>query len=254
MAAPRFYLPPERCQPPELVLSDSEAHHALHVLRLKPSESVTVLDGAGEVYACQILDCGRHEVRLAVLERRSVPAPPYRLTLLQALPKGKLIDSIIQKATELGVWRIVPLVSERVVIHLEGDQDARRKAAKWQAVAVEAIKQCGSAWLPRVEPPVTPQQYLALREPFELPLVGSLQPDSKHPRHYFELFRRKHGRNPVSLCVWVGPEGDFSPVELANIQAAGARPITLGPLVLRAETAAIYSLAVLSYELQAAEI
>jgi 16S rRNA (uracil1498-N3)-methyltransferase len=83
-----------------------------------------------------------------------------------------------------------------------------------------------------------------------LPLIASLQPGSRHPREHFDPFRRGHGRLPASVCVWVGPEGDFTPEEVAAITKSGALPITLGPLVLRVDTAAVYCLSVLSYELQ----
>ena len=102
----------------------------------------------------------RDKIQLAVLETKTVPAPPCPITLLQAVPKGKIIESIIQKATELGVARIVPLLTERVVMDLD-DKHAARKTEKWQQVAIEAIKQCGAAWLPRVEAPVTPKEFLA---------------------------------------------------------------------------------------------
>ena len=164
------------------------------------------------------------------------------------MPKGKLIESIIQKATELGASRIVPLLSERVVTHLRGKQT--RKTDKWQLVAIEAIKQCGSAWLPKVEPLVTPVQFLVRQEKFDLALIASLQSGARHPREYFRDFLAQQGRAPKSLCVWIGPEGDFTPAEVASIQAAGTLPITLGRLVLRTETAAIYCLSVLNYELQ----
>src|SRR5204863_3917624 len=111
---------------------------------------------------------------------------------------------------------------------------------KWQLIAVESIKQCGSPWLPQIDPPVTHQQFLARKEKFDLALLASLQPDAAHPRAYFETFQRDHNRLPESICVWVGPEGDFSPTELEAIRATGALPITLGPNVLRSETAALY--------------
>jgi 16S rRNA (uracil1498-N3)-methyltransferase len=116
-------------------------------------------------------------------------------------------------------------------------------------VAIEAIKQCGAAWLPNVEAPVTLPQFLARKEQFELALVGSLQGDGQHPRQYFEAFRAQRKRQPETVCVWVGPEGDFAPAELDAIRGAGALPITLGPLVLRSETAAVYCLSILNYEL-----
>jgi 16S rRNA (uracil1498-N3)-methyltransferase len=114
---------------------------------------------------------------------------------------------------------------------------------------VEAIKQCGAAWLPRVEAPVTPKEFLARAEKFELPIIASLQPGAQHPRQYFQKFEAQHGRKPQSACLWIGPEGDFTAAEVAAITAAGALPITLGKLVLRVETAATYCLSVLNYEL-----
>jgi 16S rRNA (uracil1498-N3)-methyltransferase len=244
---PRFYLPPEHCRAGTLVLAGREAHHALHVLRLRRGDRVTVLDGAGRQFTCEVREHDRDKVALAVVETRSLPALPCQVTLLQAVPKGKLLESIIQKATELGAARIVPLLSERVATKLEA-KAAADKAMKWQTVAVEAIKQCGAAWLPRVESPLTPGQFLQRKEQFELPLIASLQDDRQHPRKWFLDFQTKHGRQPRSICVWIGPEGDFTPAEVQAIQAAGALPITLGPLVLRTETAASYCLSILGYE------
>jgi 16S rRNA (uracil1498-N3)-methyltransferase len=188
-------------------------------------------------------------VKLAIRERRTHTPPVCPITLIQSLPKGKIIETIIQKATELGVARVVPLITERVVSQL-AEKDAARKRAKLQAVAVEAIKQCGSAWLPQIETPMTLNQFLARGEPFELPLIASLQGDSKPAQEYFRAFQARHGRRPQSACVWVGPEGDFTPAETAAIKTGGALPITLGRLVLRVETAAIYCLSILRYELE----
>ena len=247
----RFYLPPAQRPADALLLTGREAHHALHVLRLRVGETVLVLDGAGNEYRCAVQHCGRDEVALELLEHRSFPPLPYRVTLLQALPKGKLIESIIQKATELGVARIVPLLTDRVVARLDSPGTAH-KVEKWQLTAIEAIKQCGSPWLPQIEPSLTPRQFLERHEPFDLPLVASLAPGSPHPREYFRAFAAKHGHAPASVCVWVGPEGDLTPAELELIQASGARPISLGPLVLRADTAALYCLSILNYELSSA--
>ncbi|HEY2083971.1 MAG TPA: RsmE family RNA methyltransferase [Verrucomicrobiae bacterium] len=246
----RFHLPPAECQTGPLTLAGREAHHALHVLRVRAGEQVIVLDGAGREFLCRVENFDRDKVQLAIVETKSIPAPPCRITLLQAVPKGKIIESIIQKATELGVARIVPLLTDRVVMELD-EKHAGRKAEKWQQVAIEAIKQCGAGWLPKVESPVTPKEFLARKEAFELPLIASLQPGAQHPRTYFQKFESQHGRNPQSACVWIGPEGDFTPAEVAAIVSAGALPMTLGRLVLRVETAATYCLSVLNYEIQA---
>jgi 16S rRNA (uracil1498-N3)-methyltransferase len=245
----RFYLPPSQCQGATLFLAGREAHHARHVVRVQRGEQVAVLDGLGHEFLCSVQDAHRDAVGLNVCETYTRPPRSCLVTLIQAVPKGKIIEAIIQKATELGVARIVPLISERVVAQLE-PEDAARKTAKLKSVAVEAIKQSGSCWLPQIEAPLTLNQFLARNEPFELPLIASLQPGSRPAREYFRAFQAQHGRRPGSASVWIGPEGDFTPAETEAIKAHGALPITLGQLVLRVETAAIYCLSILHYELE----
>jgi 16S rRNA (uracil1498-N3)-methyltransferase len=244
----RFYLPPERCAGESLRLDGREAHHALHVLRLKRGELVTVLDGIGNQFMCAVESSSRETATLSVSLKNFAPAPPCYVTLLVGVPKGKLIEAIIQKAVELGARRIVPLLTERVVTQLD-DDGAESKRDKWQQVAIEAIKQCGATWLPKVEAPLTIEQFLARKEAFDLSLVGALQKERRHPHEILREFEAKHGRRPQSVGVWIGPEGDFTTAELQAIQASGARPITLGNLTLRVETAAIYCLSFLNYEL-----
>jgi 16S rRNA (uracil1498-N3)-methyltransferase len=248
----RFYLPPERCAGKMLQLDGREAHHALHVLRLKRGELVTVLDGVGNEFMCAVEDCARNVATLSVSLKNFVPAPPCSITLLQAVPKGKIIESIIQKSVELGARKIAPVLSERVVTQLDGE-DAENKRDKWQGVAIEAIKQCGAAWLPKVEVPMQIEQFLARKEKFDLLLAGSLQKERRHPREVLHGYEKKHGRLPQSVGVWIGPEGDFTSEELKTIQNSGALPISLGNLVLRVETAAIYCLSILNYELNSAQ-
>lgn len=245
----RFYLPPENCRGTALRLDGREAHHALHVLRLKRGERVTVLDGAGSELFCNVDGTARDFITLAVKEKKSTPAPPCPINLFVAIPKGKIIEGIIQKAVELGAHRIVPLLTERVVTQLD-DEGAEHKREKWQQVAIEAIKQCGSPWLPRVEEPMALKEFLAHGEKSELTLVGSLQTERRHPRAVFAEFQAQHKRAPKSAGIWIGPEGDFTLAELSAIEAAGAKPITLGQLTLRVETAVIYCLSFLNYELQ----
>ncbi len=249
-AVHRFYLPPELCRADAFSLSESDAHHAVKVLRLREGDEVTVLDGVGGVMECTIRTAGKRDVVVAVKHRIQTPALACRIHLIQAIPKAKLMESIIQKSTELGVARIMPLLAERVVTHLDGE-GAEAKAAKWQQVAIEAIKQCGQPWLPKVEPPQSPAEWLKRGDSAELALVGALRPGSRHPRAFFESFIHEHGRKPQDVAIWIGPEGDFTPAELDAAEAAGAKPITLGPLVLRVETASIYCLSVVNYEMQA---
>ena len=245
----RFFVTPEQAREQTIFLSGREAHHALHVLRVREGEIVGLLDGAGTVLEAEVQGFDRDKIRLQVRERKLAAQPRTQISLLQAIPKAKLFDSIVQKATELGVHRIVPLLTERVVIKL-GDRERKAKADKWRAVALEAAKQCGTPWIPKIEEPLTPGEFLSRKEVFELPLLASLGEGARHPKAWFEEIRRSSSGPPGSVCIWVGPEGDFTPDERQAIEAAGARPISLGPLVLRVETAAIYCLAILNYELQ----
>jgi 16S rRNA (uracil1498-N3)-methyltransferase len=245
----RFFLPPEFCREPELLLTDQEAHHAGDVLRLRPGDDIMVLDGAGGEYRGEILECTRHRVRLKVRQTRRYRRPPYQIILIQAITKGKTMEWIIQKATELSVARIVPIRTERTVPHLEAKADER--GSKWRHIAREALKQSGNPWLPEVESPS--DLSILLRHPplTDLSLVAALHQSARHPRAAFDSYQRQHHQPPAKIAAWIGPEGDFTGKELETIIAAGASPISLGPQVLRSETAALYCLAILSYEVQA---
>lgn len=245
----RFFAPPDCTNGPEINLPPTEVRHAVSVLRSRPGDRAVILNGQGEEILAEIIDVGRRSVRLRVLHRQRVARHPCRITLLQAVPKARAMDSIIQKATELGATRVVPLLAERSVVHWD-ESAAAQKSVKWQTAAVEAAKQCGAAWLPEIGAPTPLASFLQDQDTAELPLLASLQPDARHPRALFDAFRSEHGRSPASVTVWVGPEGDFTPAEVNAIRNAPAFPITLGPLVLRSETAALYCLAIVSYETQ----
>jgi len=247
----RFYLPPDQCREPTIQLSERDAKHAIKVLRLRDQDRFSVLDGEGHELLCQTEQITKTAVSGRVLSLNKLPALPYELTLIQAVTKGKSMDLIVQKATELGCRTIIPVMSERTVVQCD-DEEASAKQEKWQTVAVEAIKQCGQAWLPRVEKPVSLNAALPSQSPSAAPfsLIASLQPGAVHPRVPIEQYRQEHGQLPKQLSVWIGPEGDFTPAECNAIKGSGALPITLGSLILRSETAAIYALSVLNYELQ----
>lgn len=232
----RFYLTSLR-QP---VLTGGEAHHCIHVMRSKPGDTVSVFDGRGHEAQCRIADISKDVVRLTVLQQSATAPLRCRVTLAQAIPK-KNMDLIVQKATELGVASIVPLLSERTIVQL--DENAP-KVERWREIALDACKQSGNNWLPEVQPPQKAREFLNTLEFFDLKLIASLQPDSK------PLKSRLENTQPQSVLVLIGPEGDFTPAELGLAKGAGCVPLSLGPLVLRADTAAIYTLSILHHELQ----
>jgi 16S rRNA (uracil1498-N3)-methyltransferase len=243
----RFYVSPAQIQGNAIFLDGREAHHALHVLRLRKAAAVVVLNGQGVELSCEVQEIRKADLTLLVRERKSFPELKPRITLFQAIPKGKIIEDIIEKATELGVSRVVPLLTERTITHLDHD-DAVAKQQKWQQVAIEAIKQCGQPWLPRVEAPISLQKCLEHKDSFDFGLVGSLEAGSRIPREVFQEWWSTHSPLETNIAVWIGPEGDFTAQEYAGIRTIGTIPITFGSLVLRVETAAVFALSVIRYE------
>ena len=267
----RFYIAPEHWNANALVLRESEVHHARDVLRLEPGERVVVFNGRGHEVTAEITKVTREEIPLRKLHEARVPPLRCEITLAQAIPKRKNMDLIVQKAVELGAAQIAPIISDRTVVHLQ-DKEAVLKQAKWQQVAVEAAKQCGQNWLPTVKMPrklkeffatveagvspatnpgMQPTRLLPQGRDLDLRLIGSLQSDAVHLKTVLAEYEREHQCRPTSVLICIGPEGDFTPAELNLARSHGCRPITLGPIILRVETAAIYCLSILSYELLA---
>jgi 16S rRNA (uracil1498-N3)-methyltransferase len=244
----RFYIPAENWNLDSLQLDEAESHHALDVLRLKAGDRAVVFNGKGAEATVEIASVAKKSVGLrAVHHAKSAPLR-CQITLAQAVPKGKNMDLIVQKATELGAAAIAPLLSERTVTQFDGD-DAARKREKWQAVAIEAAKQCGQNWLPTIHRAVSPRDFFNANPRFDLTLIASLQPGALHFKKVLEEHLVAHKKMPATVLILVGPEGDFTPAEISLAISHGCRPTTLGPIVLRTETAAIYCMSILGYEL-----
>lgn len=230
------------------VLTAAEAHHCRQVLRLGPGDTLTLFDGSGGEAHCRITAANGDQVTLDVIQRTSTPPLPTAITLAQAIPKRSM-DLIVEKATELGVHRIVPLLSDRTIVQCD---DRSRKIERWRTVSLEACKQCGNNWLPEIPAPVKASAFLSGLDAYDLKLIGSLQPDSQPLKQILAETRPAATAPPRSVLVMIGPEGDFTPAELNAAKSAGCQPLSLGPLVLRAETAALYTLSILHHELQVA--
>ena len=243
---PRFYIAPHAWNPDRLALDGSEAHHAVDVLRMKAGDRATVFNGEGSEAEVEIVKPNRHAVELRRVGVQKTPPLACRITLAQAVPKGKNMELIIEKATELGAAGIAPLLSERTIVR-GTEEDHVRKQHKWQRVAIEACKQCGQNWVPKVHVPRTPKSFFDLVDRHDLTLIASLQGDAQPLKKVLAEFGAKQ---PASVLILVGPEGDFTPAELSLAKSHGCRPITLGPIILRTETAALYCLSVLNHELQ----
>lgn len=244
----RFYISPDNWDPRALILRGGEAHHARDVLRMKPGDRLVVFNGRGREVTGEISEVGRDEISVRKLQETETPPLRCRITLGQAIPKGKNMDLIVQKAVEIGAAEIAPLISERTIVDLDA-KEAEQKREKWQHIAIEAAKQCGQNWLPTVHLPRKLKDFFAQQPASDLRLIGSLQPDAIHLKKVLADYAEQHRDRPQNVLMMVGPEGDFTPAELALAKSHGCRPITLGPIILRVETASIYCLSVLSYEL-----
>ena len=245
----RFYISPENWNRDALRLAGSEAHHARDVLRMRVGEKLVLFNGRGREITAEIVDLGSNEIRLRKLHEAETPPLQCRIVLGQAIPKGKNMDLIVQKAVEVGAAEIAPIISDRTIVQVDSES-AAQKQAKWQQIAVEAAKQCGQNWLPHVHAPrKLSELFSATDESFDLRLIGSLQPGAWHLKKVLADYSSEHQHRPRSVLMLVGPEGDFTPAELALARRHGCQPITLGPIILRVETAAIYCLSILSYEL-----
>lgn len=245
MSIPRFYCPALT----DNRLDSEESHHAHTVLRLKEGDALTLFDGKGTEAKAQVVQSGRDALHFKIITQSRHPSPDFRLILGQAIPKGKSMDFIIQKSTELGVSSIAPILSDRSVVQLDGDR-IESKQQKWSQTALEACKQCGQNFLPQVEPARKLADFLEqYRKSPALKLIASLQPGAK-PLRKTLAEARQNGANNGDVIYLIGPEGDFTPAEIGLALSAGYLPVSLGPNILRTETATLFLTGALLYELQ----
>ncbi|HUW59796.1 MAG TPA: RsmE family RNA methyltransferase [Candidatus Bathyarchaeia archaeon] len=227
-----MYIPQDTAATGEIVVGGDEAHHALHVVRVRPGDPVALFDGHGREISGEVVTAGKREVVVQALEERVLPPPPRRLTLLQAwLHRDKALDFIVQHGTELGVARFVffrAQRSERKPVHSD----------KWTRTAIEACKQCGRIWLPE----------FILADGIEEAVRNAAAPVllATKDLHAAPL-RTALGGGSVALMV--GPEGDFTDEEIAAALEAGVTPICLGAATYRSEMAAIAGATLIQYEL-----
>jgi 16S rRNA (uracil1498-N3)-methyltransferase len=246
----RVYCQPSDREPAELRLNAEESHHLVTVNRCSRGDQVIAFDGRGREWITECIEPSKNATVLKVREIRQAKSLSHEITLAQAMPKGSTMDDIVRQATEIGAAHIVPLFSERTQIHLDGDR-ADKKVDKWRTVSIEAAKQCGNPWLPEISPIQNFAAFISSMPSYDLKLVASLHAGTTALKTALKHHRDKHSGNAPRKVVWlVGPEGDFSPAEITTAITAGFQPITLGPLVLRSDTAAIYALSILSNELQ----
>jgi 16S rRNA (uracil1498-N3)-methyltransferase len=247
----RFYAPPDSIIGATAMLAREETHHLTRVLRLKPGDEAFVFDGCGREYRCSFLKVEDNRARLAVIaELLDAVESPLRLALGQSLAKGEKFDFIVQKATELGVSSIVPLIADRADVKLAAARSANR-LERWRRISLEALKQCGRRTIVEIRDPTSVKE-----------LLGEKARDSGED--LFEtgavfVFSEQGGApiddalagavNASGITVLIGPEGGWSDDEFILFAARDVKSVTLGPRVLRTETAAIAAMTLIQHAL-----
>jgi 16S rRNA (uracil1498-N3)-methyltransferase len=247
MSRRRFYAPPEMFAPDGSIvkLGAEEARHMRDVLRLGRGDEVFVFDGAGREFRCRVDEYGRDSATLSVHGEVEAARPEsvLHLTLAVALLKGEKFDLVVQKATELGVGRIVPVVTKLADVRVRDERDGARRVARWRRIALEACKQSGRARVPEISAPVGFEEVVE---------------SASNAGEWRVLFAERGGQSlseaiaklparPLAVTALVGSEGGWTDEELALCRAAGWSIITLGGRTLRAETAAIAVTALLQH-------
>lgn len=243
MSLPRFHLPAASWLSPHLTLAEDEAAHCTRVMRKGPGDHVEIFDGEGRVALGEISQVARHAVQVRVLSESRIAPPGSAVHLFPALIKAEPFEWLLEKAVELGAASIQPVITERTVVHLDAAQ-SDKKLAKWRRHMIESAKQCHTPFVPRLEAPRALRSLLPAIAA-DLKLIPALSEGSRTLKQVLPA------RQPASVAVLIGPEGDFTPEEEAEAQKAGFLPVTLGQLILRAETAAISTLAILGHEFRA---
>jgi 16S rRNA (uracil1498-N3)-methyltransferase len=242
----RFYAAPDEIGATCINLSRDESHHLARVLRLRDGDEAFAFDGCGREYRCRVSRVDAQAARLEIIEALAgAVESPLDLTLAQALAKGEKFDFIVQKAAELGVRRIIPLVTEHGDVRLN-DERAEKRAERWRRIALEALKQSGGRRLVTIQAPATPSDFITptkAQSPSPVLLVFSERGGSAVNQALAEVSCTQ----PVIACV--GPEGGWSDDELEMMASHGARFVTLGPRILRTETAAIVAVTLIQHRL-----
>ena len=234
-AGPRLYCDLPLSPGAEIVLPDAAARHAVSVLRLQPGEMLTLFNGEGGEYSASLALVTKREARVRLTEFHAVEREsPLTVTLALGISAGDRMDYSLQKATELGVTAIQPLATERSVVKLAGER-ADKRLQHWQHLVIAACEQCGRNRVPIVAPVQKLFSYLAAVDRSQRLLM--LSPDAATPMKQIE--------RASNVVLLVGAEGGFAPAEHAAAMASGFEPVSLGPRILRTETAPVAALAVL---------
>lgn len=233
----------------------SDVKHLTRVLRAEVGEKIEICDSEGNEYICEIEALYKDQVVLEIIENRTIDREsPVEITLFQGLPKSDKMDLIVQKCVELGINFIVPVAMERSVAKVTDEKDAKKKTERWQKIADEAAKQSKRSAKVNVKEPVSFKNAIKTVEDYSLSLVPYELEQSIGIKTALLDFKVNHNiekslEAKVKIAIWIGPEGGISPKEIEALTELLAKPVTLGPRILRTETAGFAAVTAVQYEL-----
>jgi len=228
-----------------IIITGNDVNHIRNVLRLKIGEKIMVSDGSGTDYQCSISEIGSDMITASIEDVfKNAAELPVKITLFQGMPKSDKLELIIQKAVELGVYEIVPVITKRTVVKID-DKKAGKKLERYNVIAESAGKQSGRGIIPTVKPFMSFKQALEYAKTFDMNLIP--YEEAKGMEYSREVIKDIHGKK--SLGIFIGPEGGFAKEEVDMAIEAGAKCITLGNRILRTETAGLAVLSIIMFEI-----
>ena len=241
-----FFVNQDQIGPEAVTVTGPDVNHIKNVLRMRPGEKVLISNGVDRDYLCEIASVTGEAVTASILsEEKEGTELPVKIWLFQGLPKGDKMELIIQKAVELGVYRVVPVETRRTVVKLDSKKEEAR-VRRWNAVSESAAKQSKRIVIPEVSGVMTFKEALAFTEGFDKKMIPF-----EHAEGMKETKEFIAGVEPgMNVAVFIGPEGGFEDEEIALAETYGVKPVTLGRRILRTETAGMAILAVLMFQME----
>jgi len=229
---PKFFVDKSEIIQNSVTITGGDAVHIGKVLRLTKGDKITLCDGEGTDFSAEICDILKDSVTLNI--KKSMPCeaePSISVTLFQALPKQGKMDFIIEKCTELGISRIVPVKTHRCVMAVRDEKAEEKKLSRWRKIAAEAVKQCGRGVIPEVTEVMTLSAAIEMAKTLDLPLAAY------ENERVLSLKECLLGKSPKTVGIFIGPEGGFEESEIENLMQNNIPAVTLGKRILRTETA-----------------
>lgn len=242
----QFFVTADQVQGSQIYIDGSDVNHMKNVLRMHPGEKLGVSDGNNHRYICQVEEYTDAQAVLSILEEVETDVElPSRVYLFQGLPKGDKMEMIVQKAVELGVYKVVPVAMKRCVVRLD-DKKAAKKVERWGEIARSAAKQSGRGIVPKVGSVLKFEEALTLSKELDVVMIPyELAEGMEQTREIMASVQPGQ-----SVGIFIGPEGGFEKEEVEQAKEAGAKDITLGKRILRTETAGLTALSILMYHLE----